>query len=109
MFRLKELIKVKGLQVAPAELENVLRTHPEIGDVAVIGVPHEKWGEAPRAYIVPKKKSPSLDEVAVKGFLQGKVSSHKQLEGGVEFIDAIPKSASGKILRRVLQNMYRST
>ncbi|OXA62362.1 4-coumarate--CoA ligase 2 [Folsomia candida] len=102
--RLKELIKVKGLQVAPAELENVLRQHPDIADVAVIGIPHERWGEVPRAYVVPKSKT--LTESAVNLFLDDKVAEHKRLVGGVEFIDAIPKAASGKILRRVLKSRF---
>ncbi|XP_021962744.1 probable 4-coumarate--CoA ligase 3 [Folsomia candida] len=102
--RLKELIKVKGLQVAPAELENVLRQHPDIADVAVIGVPHERWGEVPRAYVVPKSKR--LRESSVNSFLKDKVAEHKRLVGGVEFIDVIPKAASGKILRRVLKSRF---
>jgi len=104
-FRIKELIKVKALQVAPGELENVLRSHPEVADVAVIGVKHEKLGEAPRAYIVPKTKT--LSGKSVQEFMKDKVSSHKQLAGGVEFIEAIPKAASGKILRRVLSQQYK--
>jgi 4-coumarate--CoA ligase len=105
-FRIKELIKVKGLQVAPGELENLLRSHPEVGDVAVIGVPNERLGEAPRAYIVPK--SNSLTEESIKTFVASKVAQHKHLAGGVEFIDEIPKAASGKILRRKLVELYKS-
>ncbi|XP_021952713.1 probable 4-coumarate--CoA ligase 1 [Folsomia candida] len=104
--RLKELIKVKGLQVAPAELEDILRQHPEIADVAVVGIPHEKLGEAPRAYVVPKTKS--LTEKSVSDFMESKVSSHKKLVGGVELVSAIPKAPSGKILRRVLKDEYTS-
>src|SRR5690348_9707373 len=61
--RLKELIKVKGFQVAPSELEDELRKHPDVADVAVIGVPNEEWGELPRAYIVPRSKSLTTDQV----------------------------------------------
>jgi 4-coumarate--CoA ligase len=106
-FRIKDLIKVKGLQVAPGELEDVLRSHPEVADVAVIGVRHERLGEAPRAYIVPKNKS--LTDESIKMFVKGKVAQHKQLAGGVEFISEIPKAASGKILRRKLVERYRSS
>lgn len=101
--RLKELIKVKGFQVAPAELEEILRQHPAVGDVAVIGVPHERWGECPKAFIVPKDSKLTEDEV--KNFVAGKVSEYKQLAGGVQFVPAIPKNNSGKILRRKLKEM----
>ena len=99
--RLKELIKVKGFQVAPAELEALLQNHEKIADAAVIGVASERLGEAPKAYVV--KKDASLTESEVEEYVAGKVAEHKHLSGGVEFIDAIPKSASGKILRRVLR------
>lgn len=82
----------------------MLRQHPDIADVAVIGIPHERWGEVPRAYVVPKSKT--LTESAVNLFLDDKVAEHKRLVGGVEFIDAIPKAASGKILRRVLKSRF---
>ncbi|KAH6625260.1 hypothetical protein C7974DRAFT_413788 [Boeremia exigua] len=102
--RKKELIKVKGLQVAPAELEAMLLDHPEVQDAAVIGVPHN-GDEAPRAYIMPQnpdKATPELAE-AIKAWLAERVSKHKRLEGGVHFIDAVPKNPSGKIQRKVLR------
>lgn len=102
--RLKELIKVKGFQVPPAELEEILRDHPDIVDSAVIGVPHPKSGECPRAYVV--SKNPSLTESEVKDFVAKKVAQYKRLDGGVEFIAAIPKNATGKILRRELKTQY---
>jgi acyl-CoA synthetase (AMP-forming)/AMP-acid ligase II len=103
--RLKELIKVKGFQVAPSELEDLLRELPGVSDVAVIGVPHEEWGELPRAYIV--RKDGSLNDDQVNGHLAGKVTSFKQLRGGIEYVEAIPKAPSGKILRRELIKNYR--
>ena len=99
--RAKELIKVKGFQVAPAELEALIVTHPDIADVAVIGVPDEEAGERPKAFVVVKSGR-TLDAAAVRAFVEGKVSTYKRL-GEVEFLDAIPKSASGKILRRMLR------
>ena len=99
--RLKELIKVKGLQVAPAELEALLVTHDQISDAAVVSASHERFGEAPRAFVV--RTDESLSERDVADFVAGQVAEHKQLAGGVRFIEAIPKSASGKILRRVLR------
>ncbi|KAJ9590144.1 hypothetical protein L9F63_016729, partial [Diploptera punctata] len=101
--RLKELIKVKGYQVAPAELEKLLRQHPKIDDVAVIGIPNERLGEAPCAFIVSRSK---LTEDEVKNFVKGKVAEYKELSGGVQFIQEIPKNPAGKILRRTLRDMY---
>ena len=99
--RLKELIKVKGFQVAPAELEALLQHHPKIIDAAVVGIPHERLGEAPKAFVV--RGNSSLTEEEVQQFVKEKVSEHKWLTGGVEFIEQVPKSASGKILRRKLK------
>jgi acyl-CoA synthetase (AMP-forming)/AMP-acid ligase II len=96
--RVKELIKYKGFQVAPAELEALIISHPEVADVAVIPVPDEEAGEIPKAFVV-KGGEISADEV--KAFVKDRVSSYKQVRL-VEFVDEIPKSASGKILRRVL-------
>ena len=94
------------MQVAPAELEDLLRSHVNVEDVAVIGVPDERAGELPRAYIVRKNPSATADDI--HQFLKEKVSAHKQLKGGIEFVDSIPKSASGKCLRRKLLEDYRS-
>jgi len=103
--RLKELIKVKGYQVSPSELEDILRKHPKIGDVAVIGVSHKELGEAPRAYIV--RSNQKLDESEVNDYLEDRVVSFKKLKGGIEFVTAIPKTMSGKILRREIMESYR--
>jgi len=100
--RIKELIKVKGLQVAPAELEDVLRGLKGVKDVGVIGVKSEREGEVPRAYIV---REDSLNEDMVHDFMKAQVSAHKQLLGGIKWIEAIPKSAAGKILRRELKEL----
>ncbi|XP_032691655.1 4-coumarate--CoA ligase 2-like [Odontomachus brunneus] len=103
--RLKELIKVKGFQVPPAELEALLRSHPDVQEAAVIGIPHERYGEVPKAFIVANKnKKPTEDEI--KNFIKGKVSEYKELEGGVTFVTDIPKNASGKILRSHLKKEY---
>ncbi|KAF2686857.1 4-coumarate-CoA ligase-like protein [Lentithecium fluviatile CBS 122367] len=102
--RKKELIKVKGLQVAPAELEALLLDHPDVQDAAVIGVT-ANGEELPRAYIVPQAQTKPTPEVAenIKRWLAERVSKAKRLEGGVHFIDAIPKNPSGKILRKKLR------
>ncbi|XP_077991034.1 uncharacterized protein LOC144445369 [Glandiceps talaboti] len=98
--RLKEVIKYMGVQVAPSQLEAVLLTNPDIQDAAVIGVPDES-GEVPKAFVVPK--SDKLTPENVIKFVEERVAPYKKLRGGVEFIDQIPKSASGKILRKLLK------
>lgn len=105
--RLKELIKVKGFQVAPAELEELLRDHPAVADAAVVGQPHPISGEVPRAFIV-KKKTSNVTEDDLKNYVAEKVAVYKKLDGGVTFLDSIPKNASGKILRRQLKEEYCS-
>ncbi|CAH0561072.1 unnamed protein product [Brassicogethes aeneus] len=103
--RLKELIKVKGFQVAPAELEEILRSVPNVSDAAVIGIPHPLSGEVPRAYIVPKPNA-KLNEEEIKATVAERVAPYKQLKGGIEIVAAIPKNATGKILRRQLKLEY---
>ena len=98
--RLKELIKNKGFQVAPAELEATLVSHPGIADAAVIGVPDPEAGELPIAFVIPTDPAPT--EAEVKSFLGETLASYKQVHR-VEFVEEIPKSASGKILRRLLR------
>ena len=103
---MKELIKYKGFQVPPAELEGLLISHPKVNDVAVVGVYNkEQATEVPRAYIVPapgvEASKATADDITI--WLQAKVANHKRLRGGVRFVDEVPKSAAGKILRRVLK------
>ncbi|XP_033339264.2 luciferin 4-monooxygenase [Megalopta genalis] len=105
--RLKELIKYKGYQVPPAELEALLLTCPGVKDVAVIGIPHEEAGELPAAFIVKQDGFDITIEDIVK-FVNDRVSSHKRLRGGIKFVDSIPKTASGKILRRALRDTFKS-
>ncbi|KAJ6119141.1 hypothetical protein N7523_003421 [Penicillium sp. IBT 18751x] len=105
--RIKEMIKVKGLQVAPAELEAHLLAHPDVADCAVIGVPDETAGEVPKAVIVKSLSASIDDEAAIRviiQFVEANKARHKWLKGGVRFVDAIPKSPSGKILRRFLRD-----
>tara|TARA_B100001123_G_scaffold425550_1_gene538517 strand:+ start:1031 stop:2518 length:1488 start_codon:yes stop_codon:yes gene_type:complete len=98
--RVKELIKYKGQQVAPAELEAVLQSHPNIADAAVIPVPDEEAGEIPKAFIVASSES-NLTADEVIEYVAQRVAPHKKIRR-VEFIDQIPKVPSGKILRRQL-------
>jgi acyl-CoA synthetase (AMP-forming)/AMP-acid ligase II len=98
--RIKELIKVKAFQVAPAELEAVLRTHPAVADAAVIGIPDERSGEVPKAFVVARTPV-STDELFAH--VAAHVAPYKQIRE-IEFIDAVPVSPSGKILRRLLRS-----
>ncbi|RZU34026.1 4-coumarate--CoA ligase family protein [Blastococcus saxobsidens] len=100
--RVKELIKYKGYQVAPAELEAVLINHPEIADAAVIGVPDKESGEElPKAFVVRAPGS-EITEDAIMAYMAEKVAPHKKIRF-VEFIEQVPKSAAGKILRKDLK------
>ncbi|HEC10691.1 MAG TPA: 4-coumarate--CoA ligase family protein [Acidimicrobiales bacterium] len=100
--RVKELIKYKGFQVPPAELEALIVTHPAVADVAVIGIPDVEAGELPKAFIVLKEGHEATAE-EIQEFVAGQVAGYKKIRM-VEFIDEIPKSASGKILRRFLRD-----
>ncbi|KAN0134265.1 hypothetical protein V8E53_007763 [Lactarius tabidus] len=112
--RLKEILKVRGFQVAPAELEGHLLSHPDVADTCVVGVPDDFSGEVPLAFVVlsaDAAKRASASEAAaakIKASISKHVADHKtaykRLAGGVEFIDAIPKNPSGKLLRRVLRD-----
>jgi acyl-CoA synthetase (AMP-forming)/AMP-acid ligase II len=102
--RIKELIKVRGHQVAPAELEALLVAHPAVSDACVIGVPDEEIGEAPKAFVVLSKHV-ALEEL--QRYVAERVARHKRILH-LEEVDAIPKSPSGKILRRVLAERERS-
>jgi len=100
--RIKELIKYKGFQVPPAELEGLLLTHPAIADAAVIGIPDPECGEIPKAFVTLKPGHEATAE-EIQSFVAGEVATYKQVRM-LEFIDQIPKSASGKILRRELRD-----
>lgn len=102
--RVKELIKYKGFQVPPAELESLLLTHPSVRDAAVIGIPNEEAGELALAFIV-KQDNAEISEDEVKKFIASQTSKAKHLHGGVCFIEAIPKNLSGKILRKDLREI----
>lgn len=122
--RIKELIKVNGYPVAPAELESILLTHPKVNDVAIISVPDREHGELPRAYIVLKDEllqrnegdktteSNVDDDQTLKDeinkWINERVAPYKRLKGGIVFTDSIPKSASGKILRRILRDEFKN-
>ena len=97
--RVKELIKYKGFQVAPAELEAILVEHPAVADAAVVASPDDEAGEVPKAFVVLSDADADTDEI--RAFVAEKVAHYKRLRR-FEVVDEIPKSPSGKILRRVL-------
>jgi acyl-CoA synthetase (AMP-forming)/AMP-acid ligase II len=102
--RAKELIKYKGFQVPPAELEAVLLTHPCIADAAVIPYPDDEAGEVPKGILVLREH---VEPEAILEFVAERVAPHKRIRH-LEFVDKIPKSPSGKILRRVLVEMEKA-
>jgi 4-coumarate--CoA ligase len=108
--RLKELIKVRGYQVAPAELEALLVTHDAINDAAVIQIPDDEAGELPRAYVVLNSTdgASEVTETDIYEWVKERVAPYKRLDGGIIFTDAIPKAASGKILRRILRDQAKA-
>jgi acyl-CoA synthetase (AMP-forming)/AMP-acid ligase II len=102
--RVKELIKYKGLQVAPAELEGILLGHPAVADAAVIPSPDEEAGEVPKAFVVLKSAA-SAEEIMA--YVAERVAPHKKIRL-MQMVETIPKSATGKILRRVLIEQERA-
>ncbi|GAB0097775.1 luciferin 4-monooxygenase [Sergentomyia squamirostris] len=103
--RLKELIKYNSFQVAPAELEGLIITHPAVRDAAVIGIPDPQVGELPTAFVV-KRDNVKVSAEEIANFVTERVSNPKRLRGGVHFDQEIPKNPSGKILRRVLREKF---
>lgn len=111
--RIKEMVKVKGISVAPAELEDLLLGHEKVEDVAVMGVPDDRAGEVPKAFVVLKMEVVNQGRDAVESvgreliaFVRKNKVRHKWVRE-VEIVQEIPKSASGKILRRVLKERVR--
>jgi acyl-coenzyme A synthetase/AMP-(fatty) acid ligase len=102
----KEIIKYKAYQVAPAELEAVLGTHPVVADVAVVPTPDPDSGELPKAFVVLKPGQRATD-AELMDYVAQRVAPYKKVRR-VEFVESIPKSPSGKILRRVLVEQERA-
>lgn len=110
--RLKELIKYKGFQVAPAELEGLLVGSDMVADACVVGVYDEGQAtELPLAFVVKAQKVKDVGDKELEReickWVASKVANHKRLRGGIRFVDEIPKSAAGKILRRVLRDQIK--
>lgn len=103
--RLKELIKFEGFQIAPAQLEAVLATHPAVADAAVVGVPQEEVGEVPKAYVVIREGQDPADE-EIMSFVAERVAPYKKVRV-IERVESIPRAPTGKILRRLLAEKER--
>ncbi|XP_063828420.1 uncharacterized protein LOC135077808 [Ostrinia nubilalis] len=102
--RLKELIKVKGYQVPPAELESVIKEHPAVLDAGVVGIPDPKTGERPKAFVVLKEGLKAVPK-DIETFVSERVAEFKRLKD-VTFVDSLPKNPSGKLLRRILKEKH---
>lgn len=103
--RAKDLIKVQAYQVAPAELEEIVRSHPNVLDAAVIGVKNEKFGEVPKAFVVIRKGA-TVSSKDIQEYIEKRCVKYKWLVGGVHFIAEVPKSKTGKILKTHLRTLY---
>ena len=101
--RIKDMIISGGENVYPAEIENVILTHPQVAEVAVIGQPSERWGESPFAIVV--RKDDALAEADILRFCQGKLARFK-LPAGAAFVEVIPRNANGKVLKRLLRETF---
>jgi acyl-CoA synthetase (AMP-forming)/AMP-acid ligase II len=102
--RVKDMIVSGGENIYPAEVENVLMSHPAVADVAVIGVPSDKWGESPRAIVV-LKPGVEADEAGIIDFARHRLAGFK-CPTGVDFTDSLPRNPSGKILKKDLRAPY---
>uniref|UniRef100_A0A914XED9 Uncharacterized protein n=1 Tax=Plectus sambesii TaxID=2011161 RepID=A0A914XED9_9BILA len=104
--RIKDIIKYKGTQVSPSEVESVLRLHPGVDDCAVVGRPDHVAGEVPAAFVVRNVAHPLLASAEIRQYVAGRISTFKELRGGVFFISEIPRSTTGKVLRRQLKQYW---
>ncbi|XP_077495486.1 luciferin 4-monooxygenase-like [Amblyomma americanum] len=110
--RLKELIKCMDQQVAPAELEELLASDPGVLHAVVAGVPHPQFGEAARAFVLPRKRllpgsaEEKMEAQRLQDLVAGNLAAHKHLHGGVEFLESVPQNSAGKDLRTSLKEMY---
>lgn len=100
--RVNDMIVSGGENIFPTEVEDVIRRHPQVADVGIVGIPHEKWGETPMAFVVPVEGQ-ALDERSVIEFTRDNLA-HYKCPTRVAVIDALPRNPSGKLLRRVLRD-----
>ena len=104
--RKKDMVISGGFNVYPKELENLLYTHPSVLDCAVIGVPHEKWGETPMAFIVLRPGEPAPSEEELMLFCKERIAAYKLPNGGIKFVGELPRTSQGKMDKKVLKENY---
>ena len=104
--RKKDMIISGGFNVYPKEIENVLNSHPAVLESAVIGIPHEVWGETPVAFVVTRRgcAEPAQEELAT--FCRNKIAAYKMPRGGIKFVDALPRNSAGKVFKKALKDGY---
>ncbi len=102
--RKKDMIISGGFNVFPADIESVVGEHDDVSDVTVIGIPHDKWGETPLAFIIPKKEA-SIDLAAIKDWANGKLAKPQRISE-IELRDDFPRNALGKVIKRELRKPY---
>jgi long-chain acyl-CoA synthetase len=107
--RKKDMVISGGFNVYPKELENLLYTHPAVLDCAVIGVPHEKWGETPMAFIVLRPGEPAPSEEEMMLFCKERIAAYKLPNGGIKFITELPRTSQGKMDKKALKENYLKT
>jgi long-chain acyl-CoA synthetase len=105
--RFKDMIISGGENVYPAEIENILLSHPAVSEVAVIGVPHRRWGETPKAIVVPRDGEITTEHDLI-AYTRTRLARYK-CPTSVVFVEVLPRNASGKLLKRELRRMYMQT
>uniref|UniRef100_A0A6B0VBZ1 Putative acyl-coa synthetase n=1 Tax=Ixodes ricinus TaxID=34613 RepID=A0A6B0VBZ1_IXORI len=105
--RLSQFFRCMGIGVAPSSIESVLLSHNGIEEAAVVGVPHPRYQEAAMAIVVLKKSCSKITEAELQNFVAGHLGTYMHLHGGVKFVDAIPKNANGKVMRKKLQMLHQ--
>jgi acyl-CoA synthetase (AMP-forming)/AMP-acid ligase II len=105
--RKKDLIISGGFNIYPREIENVLEKHPAVMECAVIGIPHDLWGETPKALVVLRENQTNVSQVELMDFVKKQIAGYKIPKGGIEFVKSLPRNASGKILKRELREKYQ--
>ncbi|KAK6013076.1 hypothetical protein OSTOST_21674, partial [Ostertagia ostertagi] len=105
--RVKDLIKVNGVQVSPSELEDIILTEPCVREVGVIGIPHPQSGQVPKAFVVLEEGTDHVNARKAHHRSCQKVAPAKQLRGGVEIVNELPKTSSGKVKRSELRAAFR--
>lgn len=103
--RIKEMFKYQSWHIIPASIEAILDEHPAVHESVVVGIPHETDGDLPTAVIVLQKDVPNVTQQEIEKFVEKNVDDRQRLRGGVKFVDSMPKTPTGKIIRRLVRQM----